>query len=363
MFALRPDAIWALEDPLVKKSLGRYVKVVKNELPAKFQIAKRVEVKSFENISEKEAWKLHSKAMKRFYELEKEVNEGKIKLKELKAVKNSLLDLKVFIAKEILKSCEFCERKCGVNRLKGEKGFCKAGIKWKIFGAHAHYGEEAELVPSGTIFQAACSMRCVYCQNAPESINPELGFDWTIEDCVKWIEKIRRENIRNLNLVGGSPTPWLFNILNLLNSININIPIIWNSNAYYSEKVAKLLDGIIDVYLLDFRYFSEECAIKLSSAPNYPKAAKRNHLFALKAGELLIRILVMPTHLECDAKPILKWIKENLGEWVRVNILAQYRPCWKAFSYEGINRALRYEEWLEVVSYAKKIGLKNLVRY
>jgi putative pyruvate formate lyase activating enzyme len=122
-----------------------------------------------------------------------------------------------------------------------------------------------------------------------------------------------------------------------------------------------LLDGIIDLYLLDFRYFTEKCAKMLSSAPNYPEVAKRNHLLAAKSGELLIRVLVIPTHIECDAKPIIKWIKENLGEFTRVNILPQYRPCWKACDYKGIDIPLSHQEWLEVVRYARDIGLKNLV--
>jgi putative pyruvate formate lyase activating enzyme len=205
-------------------------------------------------------------------------------------------------------------------------------------------------------------MRCVYCQNAPESISPELGVPWTEREVAGWVEKMKREGCRNINWVGGEPTCWLFNILQALKLTNVNIPQIWNSNAYYSKKTAKLLDGIIDLYLLDFRYFNEECAKMLSSAQNYPEVAKRNHLDAIKAGELLIRVLVMPEHIECDAKPILKWIRDNLGEWTRVNVLAQYRPCFMASQYLGINRRLTEGEHKEAVDYAKEIGLKNLVK-
>jgi putative pyruvate formate lyase activating enzyme len=361
MWILRPDALVALEDPLVKRALTRYVKILKENLPAKFLIAKKIPVNFSEKMSEEQLWKIHEKGMKKFREVEEKVDSGKIKLENIKQPEENLLKLKCVLAEKIVTHCRLCERKCGVNRKEGEKGFCKAGLDWKIFGAHAHYGEEAELVPSGTIFQAGCSMKCVYCQNAPESMTPELGETWKIEEVARWIEKAKEEGMRNCNLVGGSPTIWLFNIINALKLVNTNIPIVWNSNAYYSEETAKLIDGIVDIYLLDFRYFSEECARKLSFAPNYPEVAKRNHLLAAKSGELLIRILVMPNHLECDAKPIIKWIKENLGEWTRVNILSQYRPCWKAFEYEGINRPLSYKEWKSVVEYAREIGMKNLV--
>lgn len=273
--------------------------------------------------------------------------------------KSAELNRKVKDAFGILKNCELCERKCGVNRLEGKLGFCKVGKEWKIFGAHAHFGEESELVPSGTLFCTGCSMRCIYCQNAPESVTPELGEVWTDEEVAEWIDKKYKEGCKNVNFV--SPDCYLWNILKVLKLVKSDMPIVWNSNAYYSEKTAELLKGIVDVYLLDFRYFSEKCAVKLSSAPNYPEVAKRNHLIASNDSEMIIRVLVMPNHIECDAKPILRWIKENLGPYARVNILAQYRPYYKAIKYSEINRALALSEYEEVAAYAKKIGLKNLV--
>ncbi len=272
--------------------------------------------------------------------------------------KSADLDRKIKQAGKILESCELCERKCRINRAEGRLGFCRAGTEWRIFGAHSHFGEESELVPSGTIFLAGCTMRCVYCQNAPQSIKPELGEMWSDKEVAEWIDKKHKEGCRNINFV--SPDCYLWNILKVLKLVKSDIPVVWNSNAYYSEKTAELLKGIVDVYLLDFRYFNEKCAIELSSAPNYPEAAKRNHLIANKDAEMIIRVLVMPNHIECDAKPILKWIKENLGAGTRVNILAQYHPCWKAMEYKEINRALSMEECGEVVVYAKRIGLKNL---
>lgn len=268
------------------------------------------------------------------------------------------LDGKIKQAEKILKSCELCERVCKADRLEGEKGFCRIGKEWSIFGSHTHWGEEDVLVPSATLFCAGCTMRCVYCQNAPTSIKPELGGVWNDEEVAKWIDRKYKEGCKNVNFV--SPDCFLWNILKVLRLVKTNMPVVWNSNAYYSEKTAELLKGIVDVYLLDFRYFSEKCAKRLSSAPNYPEVAKRNHLIASKDAEIIIRVLVMPNHIECDAKPILKWIKENLGSHVIVNILAQYRPCYKAFEYSDIDRPLSLSEYEEVVAYAKGIGLKNL---
>ncbi len=286
---------------------------------------------------------------------------GHEKARYLIAKESGLLEKKIGEAKRILESCELCERKCRVNRLKGELGFCKADSKARVFGAHSHYGEEPELVPSATLFFAGCTMRCVYCQNAPESIQPEMGTEWGEERIAEWIEEKYREGCKNVNFVGGDPTPYIYNILRALQLCDANIPVVWNSNAYYSEKTAELLQGIVDVYLLDLRYFNEECAVKLSSAPNYPAVAQRNFLAAARDAELLIRLLVMPSHIECDAKPIIKWIFEELGNDARLNILGQYRPMHLAHKFPGISRGLTIQEYQTAVQYAKSIGLKNLV--
>ncbi len=278
--------------------------------------------------------------------------------KFLIAKEKGLLDKKIEEARKILQSCELCERKCKVNRLKGEKGFCKAGKEWRIFGAHTHMGEEEMLIPSGTIFLAGCTLRCVYCQNAPQSITPEMGEVWSDKEVARWIDKKYEEGCRNVNFV--TPDCYLWNILKALKLVKSNTPVVWNSSSYYSEKTANLIKDIVDVYLLDFRYFSEKCAKRLSKAPNYPEVAKRNHLIANKDAEMIIRVLLMPGHLECDAKPILKWIRDNLGPETRVNILAQYRPCWKAMEYKEISRPLETREYEEVLAYAKELGLKNL---
>jgi putative pyruvate formate lyase activating enzyme len=352
--------VYALDLPGVQRALGRYVKVVRDELPAKYLIAKKVKVQFDGKASEEKLWKIHERGLKEHRRLEKKIDEGKAKFEELAKPKQSLLDLKVELATHIMQHCCFCERRCGVNRLKGQRGFCRAGVEWRIFGAHAHHGEESCLVPSGTIFQAACSSACVYCCNAPESMNPELGEVWTIERVVEWIGNAKNAGWRNINWVGGDPTPWTWQILKALQLSEVNIAQVWNSNSYYSSETANLIDGLMDVYLLDFRYFSNECAKRLSNMPDYPKIAARNFLKANQAGELLIRVLIIPNHLRCDACPIIKWIKDNLGPDVRLNLLAQYHPYWKAHQYEDISKPLSYSEYAEVVKYAKEIGMKNL---
>ena len=286
---------------------------------------------------------------------------GAEKPKYLQAKETGLLDEKLAEAERLMQACEFCERKCKVNRLADETGFCACAHKAKVFGAFAHFGEEPELVPSATIFFSGCTMRCIYCQNAPESITPALGSYWSELRIAEWIELMYKKGCKNVNFVGGDPTPCTHNILKALSYCNAPMPVVWNSNAYYSEKTARLLQGIVDVYLLDFRYFSNECAVKYSSAPNYVQAAKRNFLLAAKDAELIVRVLVMPSHIECCAKPILKWLAENLGKDVRVNIMDQYWPAFNAHKFPEMDRRLYPEEFAHVMHYARKIGLKNIV--
>jgi len=268
------------------------------------------------------------------------------------------IDEKIKEVFDILKNCELCERKCRVDRTKNELGFCNVGLDWNIFGAHTHFGEEYELIPSGTIFLAGCPMRCVYCQNAPHSIEPSLGEKWDDKEVAEWIDRKFNEKCKNVNFV--TPDCYLWNILKALKLVKSNIPVVWNSCAYYSERTAEIIKDIVDIYLLDFRYFNEKCARMLSSAPNYPEVAKRNILNADK-NKLIIRVLVIPNHIECDTKPILKWIRDNLGADVRINILFQYRPCYQAWKYPEINRTLYKKEYEEIIKYAKDIGLKNLI--
>jgi len=177
----------------------------------------------------------------------------------------------------------------------------------------------------------------------------------------KAVERLRRSGCRNANLVGGEPTPWLQQWLETFRHVNVNVPVVWNSNSYYSEETANLLAGFVDVYLLDFKYGSNECAERISDAPGYWEACTRNHLYAKKYGELLIRVLVLPEHLECCTKGILNWIAQNLGTWVRTNVMFQYRPEWRAHEIPELRRRLTGSERERAVQLAKEAGLINFI--
>ena len=356
----RPDAVAVLEDALAKKSLGRYFSVLQNEKPAKFMLAKKLPAEFDESDSLETLWTKHTNCANEFPRLEREIDKGK-PIDEIPSPEKSYFTLKIEIARRILQSCHFCTRKCGVNRLTTGLGYCGCSNAMAVSSMFAHMGEEPELVPSGTIFTMGCTMRCRHCQNWAISQWKEDGTEYKPEELAREIEQLRLSGCRNANLVGGEPTPWLKQWLETFKHVRVNVPVVWNSNSYYSEETAWLLAGFVDVYLLDFKYGPGDCAARISDAPNYWDVCTRNHLEAKKHGELIIRVLVLPGHLDCCTEPILNWISQNLGPETRVNLMFQYRPEWHAHEIPELHRRLSKDEIEKAVSLAKKAGLSNFI--
>ncbi len=350
-----------LNDELARKSLARYFEVMQNQKPAKFMIAKRLPADFSEASSLETLWQKHADFTSAFQELEKEIDDTHKGLQNMPIPEKSYLDLKIEVAKRILSKCHFCVRRCGVNRLEGELGFCRCGTEINVSSIFEHMGEEPELVPSGTIFTMGCTMRCKHCQNWTISQWIEKGEVFTPKKLAEEVEHSRKSGCRNVNLVGGEPTPWLEQWLEVFKNVNLNTPVVWNSNTYYSPETAQLLAGFADVYLLDFKYGPGECAERISEAPKYWDICTYNHLTAKKYGELIIRVLVLPNHLECCTKPILNWVAENLGEDTRVNVMFQYRPEWRAHEIPELRRRLIKNEMETAIKLAKEAGLKNFI--
>jgi putative pyruvate formate lyase activating enzyme len=353
----RPDIHKALKNPLVKKILPRYVEVAKNKSWANFQIAKRIVVDFDKSLTTAQLWKEHGKLMKTFHETKAVIDKKKLKVEDLEIPRFSLLDLKILLTREIMKNCELCERKCGVNRLEGELGFCKVGNECKISSEGPHYGEESFYCPSHTIFFWSCNMNCIFCQNFTISNRLEPGIPVTPQMLARAIEIRRKEGCRNVNFVGGESTMYLFWILEALKNCKVNTPTLWNSNIFMSEKAMEILDGVIDVYLTDFKFGPGKCSEYLTKVKNYWDVVTRNHLLAAKQAEITIRHLVIPNHVECCTKPILEWIAKNIQKNSIVNIMNQFKPDFHAKEYPEISRGITEEEFEQAVSYAKKLKI------
>ena len=356
----RPDAASALDDAGVRRSLPRYVDVVKNQKRARFLLNVAMEADFSPEDSTERLWELHGDLLETYSSIEREADGGQYS--EQRLGKRSFLDLKIELGKRIMGGCHFCEKRCGADRLSGEKGECKAGTMFSVSSCFPHMGEEPELVPSGTVFTLGCTIRCIHCQNWEISQWRERGTPVDPAGMAVLVERLRGQGCRNINMVGGDPTPncWLW--LRTMAQVDSNIATVWNSNSYYSRETAELLAGFIDLYLLDFKYGNDSCATEVSGAPGYWEACTRNHLMANRYGELIIRVLVLPGHNECCTRPILEWITGNLGPWTRVNLMFQYRPEWRAGERKELRRKLNRPEIEEALGIASEAGLKNLVR-
>lgn len=357
----RRDAIPVLNDKKVRSSLTRYFDVMENGKVAKFLIAKKLASDFHKSDSTQKLWKIHRQEIKRFSEFEKKMDTRLINLDDLETPPKSFLDLKVEISSRILRNCCFCTRQCKVNREEGNLGYCKCGNQITVSTMIEHLGEEPELVPSGTVFTLGCTLRCLHCQNWTISQWIEAGKIYSAKHLAVAVENLRSNGCRNINLVGGDPTPWLAHWLQVFKEVKVNVPVVWNSNSYYSKATAELLAGFVDVYLLDFKYGSDECATRISDAPSYWKICTRNHLYGSRYGELIIRVLVLPNHLQCCVEPILRWISEKLGAGTRTNLMFQYRPEWRANEVPELRRRLTSAEREEAIRLAKKAGLTNFI--
>jgi len=341
-----------LENKKIEDSLSHYFQVMLNKKLSKSKVSSKIKT-AFDNDID-QLWREHEEIRDKFIDLY-----GDLAYKKIEKADFSFLDLKIEIAEKILENCHLCERRCNINR-NLTKGSC--GVKNpKIASQFIHTGEERVLVPSHTIFFSGCNFQCVFCQNYDISQNPLAGIQVRPEDLAEIIDKNRKHGSRNVNFVGGDPTPNLPYILKTMNLVEENIPVVWNSNFYMSMEAMKLLDGFVDLFLTDFKYGNDECAKKLSKIDNYWEVVRRNHKMAEKSGDLIIRHLVLPNHLECCTKPLLKWIAQNLKKNTVLNIMGQYRPLYKANDYEELRRYVYPNEIREAVKYAKSLGLTNVI--
>jgi len=365
---MRPDAVHVWLDEDVRKRLSWYYGVMINELPAKYIIAKYVEAEDNPyKLDYKDLIDVKRRARRLFEKLFKDARAGKLTLelfvKEFRGKpKYSLLDIDIALAKMLANPCRLCERHCMVDRSK-RIGACRLDSRVYVHSWFHHLGEEAPLVPSGTIFYGGCNFSCVYCQNY--DISQTMPRQGEVVDAKKlaWIQRmLRLHGARNINHVGGEPTPSLPTIVESLLHLDVNVPQIWNSNMYMTTEVMDILVDIIDLWLPDFKYGNNKCAMKLSAVPRYFDVVTRNLKIAVESGSMIIRHLVLPSHVECCSLRVLKWIAENLPlDRVLVNIMDQYRPEHLVAKYPRrwpeLVRPVYREEVERVYAYASRLGI------
>ncbi len=358
----RPDAEMVWRNPEILKRFSRYRAIIDNNQIARYLIAKTVECDFDSNDSLEILEKQLKEKSKEFRDL---LNQEVETLKIRKIQETSYIHLAETIAYKYLEACKFCERKCGINRIQGEKGFCQLTKDIYVSSAFLHWGEEPVLVPSGTIFFTGCNFGCVFCQNY------DISNAWKgrrkLDDIAQKVdakklaaiaEQLVKNGGINLNWVGSDPIPCLHIILESMRYQATNITQLWNSNFYLTENSLDLIIDFMDFWLPDLKYGNNECAEKYSGIKQYWQVLTRNlkRIHDDGSGEIIIRHLVMPNHAECCSKPILNFIAKEVPNSV-VNIMGQYRPEYKAFKYPEIARRPTAEEILDVKQYADKLEI------
>ena len=273
---------------------------------------------------------------------------------------------------DLISKCEICPRKCKVNRYE-KKGYCRCDDKVRIALVSKHYFEEPCISGrngSGTIFFSNCNLNCIFCQNHDISQGGK-GIDVTVERLAEIMLEQQERGANNINLV--TPTMYVEQIIKAIDIAKkggLNIPIVYNTNGYEEVETIKKLNGYIDIYLPDCKYFTNELAIKYSKAPNYFEKVTSallemqsqfdEYVFdgeIMKKG-MIVRHLVLPNHIQ-NSKNVLKWIKENLREDIYVSVMAQYFPTYKAVGDELIGRKLSFSEYRKIEQYFYGLDIKN----
>lgn len=271
-------------------------------------------------------------------------------------------------------NCTLCPRQCMVNRTLNPSGFCKSLFMPKVALASVHRFEEPSISGtkgSGTVFFSGCNMSCVFCQNYNIS-QDNIGITLSIENLADTFVAEQNKGVHNLNLV--SAAQYLSQVkqaLILAKEKGLTIPVIYNSNGYERVEALKCLDGLVDVYLPDIKYFDNTLAEEYSAAPNYFETATKAVLEMYRQTGInkfdkdgiitkgvIVRHLVLPWQKD-DSKKILWWIKENLGDNVYVSLMSQYTPMYKAREIKKLNRKITTYEYNSVIDYFFEIGLKN----
>ncbi|HUM59408.1 MAG TPA: radical SAM protein [Bacillota bacterium] len=274
----------------------------------------------------------------------------------------------------MLDSCRLCPRKCEVDRTAGKTGFCRAPLKPKVARAALHFWEEpclSGVQGSGTVFFSHCNLKCIFCQNYRIS-QEHFGREVDIPTLASIFRELEQQGAHNINLV--SPTPYIPQVaaaIKKARSLGMRIPVVYNSNAYEETGALAQLEGLVDIYLPDLKYASQETADRFSGAPDYFTAASQaiREMYrqvgppsfdtgGLMTGGLMIRHLILPGQL-ADTIQVLRWIAGNFPRDVYVSLMAQYFPTYRALQTPPLNRRLTTAEYNQAVDTLLQLGLES----
>ncbi len=293
----------------------------------------------------------------------------------LKLYREGILEEKVREALKLLDECRICPRECSVNRNKRETGFCKTGRWSKIASFSPHFGEERPLVGkygSGTIFFSSCNLLCSFCQNYDIS-HLNKGSEVLPKELASIMIRLQDMGCRNINFVTPSHViPQILEALFIAVQMGLRVPLVYNTGAYDKVESLKLLDGIFDIYMPDFKFWDSQWAETFCSAADYPeKAASAIREMHRQVGDLminraglavrglLVRHLVMPEDVS-GTRNIMRFLAEEISTETYLNVMDQYSPLYRADEDPRINRRIKRAEYERALRWAREAGLKRL---
>lgn len=272
------------------------------------------------------------------------------------------------------KNCRLCPRECGVNRLEGQKGYCHAGAGLTVARAALHFWEEPCISGSkgsGAVFFSGCAMGCVYCQNREIAQN-HAGKEITVERLSEIFLELQEKGAHNINLV--TPDHYIPSVAQALQAAKkqgLFLPIVCNCSGYEKPETLRLLDGLVDIYLPDFKYMDAEAAGKYSHAPDYPQIAKTALEEMVRQSEIpvfdeegmmkkgvIVRHLLLPGQLK-NSKKVLKYLHHAYGNKIYISIMSQYTPLSHVCDYPEINRRITPREYRKLLEYAAELGIEH----
>lgn len=293
----------------------------------------------------------------------------------IETFKKGLLREKVRIARKLLRFCTICPRNCKVDRMGGRLGICKTGAKAKVSSFNAHFGEEAPLVGSngsGTIFFTHCNLLCLFCQNFDIS-HEGYGSEVTTEKLANMMLFLQERGCHNINFVTPSHVvPQILSAVEVAIAEGLSVPLVYNTSAYDKVETLRLLEGVFDIYMPDFKFWDAEVALKSCNAKDYPEVARLaimemyrqvGDLLIDESGiarrGLLVRHLVLPNGL-AGTREVMRYIAQEISKNTYVNIMPQYRPCGRAYEIKELAVGLSTQDFKEALQTARDEGITRL---
>jgi putative pyruvate formate lyase activating enzyme len=276
----------------------------------------------------------------------------------------------------LLRSCRVCPNACGVDRLSGERGRCGIGAEVTVASASLHFGEEPQLVGaggSGTIFLSGCSLECLYCQNSDIS-QSTWGRELSTQEAAGIMLDLEGRGAENINLVTPTHQPRVFDALGAARSRGLRIPTVYNCSGYEDPEYLRRIEGLVDIYMPDIKYSSDEVGRRLSGVEEYWQWARRSVLEmhrqvgtltmdarGVGVRGLLVRHLVLPDDT-AGSRAIIDFLVDDVSVATSINIMSQYRPAYRARTEPVLRRGVRLAEVDAVIAYARSKGMRNILR-